>query len=241
MKDFAGFPSRSRSTPLPNLFFSGLLPQMDSLAELKAVLHIFWAIYQKQGYPRYVTWMELLADSTLRQSLEGVGGEPSVKEKLQKALEQAERRGTILSLTREREGVKHQLYFINDEASRQAMDRIERGELALGDIAPKDQPEAGVGERRDIYTLYEQNIGILTPMIAEELKEAEATYPAPWIEDAFREAIDLNKRNWRYISRILESWAAEGKDDGKPGRDYKKAADQYAKSIRGRYRGLGRD
>jgi DnaD/phage-associated family protein len=241
MKEFSGFPANSRATPLPNLFFTSLLPQMDSLAELKALLHLFWAIYQKRGYPRYVTWGELLADNTLRQSLEGGGGDQSVKEKLQKALEQAERRGTILPLTLEREGKKHQLYFINDEASRQAIDRIERGELALGGIVTQGQFEGGGGEQRDIYTLYEQNIGILTPMIAEELKEAEATYPAPWIESAFREAIDLNRRNWRYISRILERWAAEGKDDGKPERDYKKAADHYARSIRGRSRGFSRD
>ena len=239
MRDFSGFPARSRSTPMPNIFFTNLLPRMDSLAELKAFLHTFWTIYEKRGYPRYVTWAELLADETLRQSLEGNGGDPSPKEKLQTALEQAERRGAILSLTVEKEGEKHRLYFINDDASRQVVDRIERGELAMGDSVLRDQPETGGSERRDIYNLYEQNIGILTPILAEELKEAEATCPAPWIEEAFREAIDLNKRSWRYISRILDRWAAEGKDDGKPERDYEKAADQYARSIRNRQRGSG--
>ncbi|MEE8473007.1 MAG: DnaD domain protein, partial [Dehalococcoidia bacterium] len=140
-------------------------------------------------------------------------------------------------------GQTHRLYFINDDASRQVVDRIERGEMDLGDPVPRDQPEAVGGERRDIYTLYEQNIGILTPMLAEELKEAEAAYPAPWIEEAFREAVDLKKRSWRYISRILERWEAEGKDegnnDGKPERDYKKAAEQYARRIQNRQRGSG--
>ncbi|MBT9163089.1 MAG: hypothetical protein DDT27_01658 [Dehalococcoidia bacterium] len=51
-------------------------------------------------------------------------------------------------------------------------------------------------------------------MIAEDLKEAEKLYPASWIEDAFRESVRLNKRNWRYISRILERWASRGKDYG---------------------------
>jgi DnaD/phage-associated family protein len=63
--------------------------------------------------------------------------------------------------------------------------------------------------------LYEQNIGPLTPLLAEELMEAEDTYPVSWIEDAFREAVELNKRSWRYIQRILERWAAEGKADEK--------------------------
>jgi DnaD/phage-associated family protein len=68
-------------------------------------------------------------------------------------------------------------------------------------------------QRPNIFVLYEQNIGPLTPLLAEELMEAEDTYPLPWIEDAFREAVELNKRSWRYIQRILERWAAEGKTD----------------------------
>ena len=55
---------------------------------------------------------------------------------------------------------------------------------------------------------------MLTPMIADELREAEKIYPENWIRDAVREAVSLNKRNWRYIERILENWAAEGRKDG---------------------------
>jgi DnaD/phage-associated family protein len=68
-------------------------------------------------------------------------------------------------------------------------------------------------QRPNIFALYEQNIGPLTPLLAEELMEAEGRYPASWIEDAFREAVSLNKRSWRYALRILERWAAEGKTD----------------------------
>jgi DNA replication protein len=74
----------------------------------------------------------------------------------------------------------------------------------------------------NIFTLYEQNIGMITPMIAEELKEAEKLYPPRWIEEAFKEAVTLNKRSWRYIARILERWASEGKDSGEHKRDIKK-------------------
>ena len=85
----------------------------------------------------------------------------------------------------------------------------------------------------NIFTLYEQNIGMITPMIAEELKEAEKLYPPQWIEEAFREAVTLNKRIWRYIARILERWASEGKDSGEHRRDIKKVdPDKY---IKGKY------
>jgi DNA replication protein len=85
----------------------------------------------------------------------------------------------------------------------------------------------------NIFVLYEQNIGLITPMIAEELKDAERLYPPEWIEEAFREAVELNKHSWRYIARILERWASEGKDSGEHKRDAKKGGpDKY---VKGRY------
>jgi DNA replication protein len=85
----------------------------------------------------------------------------------------------------------------------------------------------------NIFALYEQNIGMITPMIAEELKEAEKLYPPQWIEEAFREAVTLNKRSWKYIARILERWASEGKDSGEHRGNAKKGGpDKY---IKGKY------
>jgi DNA replication protein len=85
----------------------------------------------------------------------------------------------------------------------------------------------------NIFALYEQNIGMITPMIAEELKEAEKLYPPQWIEEAFKEAVTLNKRSWKYIARILERWASEGKDSGEYRRDIKKnGSDKY---VKGKY------
>ena len=53
----------------------------------------------------------------------------------------------------------------------------------------------------------------LTPLIADELRQAEKEYPAEWIEDAFREAVSLNKRSWKYIRAILERWRVDGRGD----------------------------
>ncbi len=85
----------------------------------------------------------------------------------------------------------------------------------------------------NIFALYEQNIGMITPMIAEELKEAEKLYPPQWIEEAFKEAVTLNKRSWKYIARILERWASEGKDSGEYRGNIKK--DDPDKYIKGKY------
>jgi DnaD/phage-associated family protein len=229
MKTFSGFPLKPQFTPIPNIFFSEVLPEIDDLAELKVTLHILWVLYQKKGYPRFITFNELISDPGL---VRGLGGEDSPSSPLRRGLNSAVSRGTLLCLKMERNGEAHELYFVNSDADRRAIEKIKNGELEVGALV-KAEPCPVSREQPNIFTLYEQNIGMLTPIIAEELKEAERLYPASWIEDAFKEAVELNKRNWRYISRILERWAAEGKDDGEPGRDPK--ADSSPEEYRRRY------
>ncbi len=222
-KPFSGFPQKVSFTPIPNLFFSALLPQIDDIAELKLSLHIFWTLYQRRGYPRFITYRELITDRTL---VRGVGGLGKPEEVLRHALKQAVERGILLHVSHEDDD----LYFLNNEEGRRTKEKVESGEIPLGRVIR--EPELGVEEQPNIFSLYEENIGLITPIIAEELREAEKLYPASWIEAAFREAVSLNKRSLRYILRILERWAAEGKDSGELGRDHKKEETKY---IKGRY------
>lgn len=228
-KPFAGFPSRGRFTPVHNVFFSSLLGEIENPVELKATLYLFWALYQKKGYPRFATAAEMLADRTLIGGL----GKDDPSGALSAALESAVRRGTLLHLRSTKDGHDADLYFLNTDADRRAVERIKAGELEVPGISAVPEPATESREKSNAFSLYESNIGMLTPIIAEELKEAEQLYPREWIEDAFREAVDLNKRSWRYVSRILERWSIEGRDDGKPERHSQTAdPDKY---IRGKY------
>ncbi|MEJ2753177.1 MAG: DnaD domain protein, partial [Chloroflexota bacterium] len=85
----------------------------------------------------------------------------------------------------------------------------------------EDQPVSLLVDRPNIFVLYEQNIGALTPLIADELRDAEQTYPPQWIEEAIKIAVENNVRRWRYIITILERWRLEGKQkpDGISKRD----------------------
>jgi DnaD/phage-associated family protein len=83
--------------------------------------------------------------------------------------------------------------------------------------APDESRVRLVQRRGNIFELYEQNIGVITPLLADQLTEAERLYPAAWIEEAFTEAVNYNKRSWTYVRRILENWAAKGRDDGTRG------------------------
>jgi DNA replication protein len=230
-KPFSGFPTRPEVTPIPNLFFSAVMPKIDSITELKAILHVFWLLSRRRGYPQFVTYGELLSDSVLMGGIEG-GIKPR-DEVLRHALDQAVQHGIMLHLKLDRDGQPEDAYFINSEAAKEAINKIQQGDFPRLVLVPR-KGEGAEAALPDIFSLYEQNIGMLTPMIAEELQEAEKVYPADWIESAFKEAVSLNKRSWKYIARILERWAVEGKDDGKLGRDFKKENDRE-KYIRGQY------
>jgi len=232
MKQFAGFTAKTQFTPLPNLFFSTLLPQISDIAELKTTLHIFWALYHKRGYPRFISYRELLGNKSLMSSFKGATRPPD--EVLRHALEMATKRGTILHMVLDRDGMPEDIYFLNTESDRQVMAKIQNGELSLSGLKAKEPTYIETEEQPDIFTLYEQNIGMLTPMIADELRDALKVYPESWISDAIKEAVNQNKRKWSYISAILERWSAEGKSNGTYRQDSKKASpDKYIKQKYG--------
>ncbi len=225
MAGFESFPNRVRSTPVPNPVFGPLLEQIDDLAELKVTLRAIFLLHEKKGYPRFLTLDELLADRTLATALSKDGAPDH--DAIERALTKAVERGTLISAVIEGEGKRRRVFALNTESDRNALAREREGVSQSPIPNPQSQPWEAATERPNIYALYEDNIGLLSPMIAEQLREAEQMYPAEWIADAFREAVALNKRSWRYIARILETWEREGRRDGKPGRYTQKKAGYY--------------
>ena len=231
MKRFNGFPARMEFTPLPNVFFSSLLPQISDIAELKTTLHVLAVLYRKRGYPRFVTYGELLGNASLMSSLKGAAEAPD--EVLRTALKMATERGTMIHIILDRDGASEDVYLLNTESNQQAVDKIQNGELRLGGLKAEGRVYVEAEEPPDIFTLYEQNIGMLYPMAAEELRDIEKLYPDSWIRDAIKEAVLHNKRNIKYIVKILENWAAEGRKDGTYQRHPRKTdPDKY---FKGRY------
>lgn len=201
MKTFSGFPpGQVSSVSIPESVFTELVPIIDDLAELKLTLHVLWRLGQQRGQVRYLRRADLLSDQVL---LSGLGAAPG--ETLAGALERAIERGTLLRVETAIAGTYETVYFANTPKGRAAVKAIAQGGWP-------DEMESAA--RPNIFALYEANIGLLTPLIADELREAEREYPGGWIEDAFREAVSLNKRSWKYIHAILERWRSEGREEG---------------------------
>lgn len=233
MMQFPGFPSGGRVeyTSIPNVFFSNLLPHITDMTELKVTLHILAALYVKKGSPRYVTDSELLQNVSLMAGLKTLGGNP--EQALRNGLKLATERGTFICLPVETNGKKETVCLLNADSDRLAAGKIRSGEIKLEGIGAVLPEPVAVQLLPDIYTLYEQNVGMLTPLIADELKDAEKQYSADWIRDAIKEAALHNKRSIKYIAKILENWSVEGRNDGTYQRDTKKTdPDKY---IKGKY------
>lgn len=208
-----GFSNTGEPTVIPSLFFARVLPEITDPAELVVTAYVFYAVTLHRRTPRFVTQRELEADGGLARALANLAGGATV----QRGLDLAVERGTLVRATTD--GRDH-LYVINNAANRKALLRLADQGVEIAETLPAADGAKGVG----IFALYEENIGNITPLIADHLKDAEDRYPAEWLSAAFGEAVELNKRSWRYIERILQRWETEGRGHeertGNPGADW---------------------
>jgi DNA replication protein len=211
MKNFKGFTDSESFTQLPDTFFHQLLSQIDDVAEMKVTLYILWRVQHMDGSFRAFQAPDF-AEQGLGLSAEGV----------RSGLEKAVKRGVILKADRKEEVV----YFLNSPRGRAAANAFLHGELRTAGMtqAPFERP--------NIFRLYEENIGPLTPLIADALKDAEDTYAPEWIAETIELAVKHNKRSWKYCEAILKRWKEEGRAEKQDRRDAEEARDKY---IKGEY------
>ena len=69
------------------------------------------------------------------------------------------------------------------------------------------------GGFRTAIKAYEQNVGLLTPMLAEQISSLMEDYPTEWFVEAVGIAVEREARNLSYIKGILRRWRREGKSD----------------------------
>jgi DNA replication protein len=224
--------SRSESAPDDRVSAALLLRLVRDVwhpLEAKLVL----AVAALGGVTGPVREEDVLLHDDLQKGSRADGSNRALIERAAEALELATTRGTLLRLVDEH---GHFWLTLGTQENRQ---RAQAGLLVPGH-GPVPLPALRL-ERPSIYTVFEQNIGLVTPIVADQLVDALERFPEAWIIEAITEAVNYNRRNWRYIQRILENWATEGRTDeanrGDSARDLNRA-----KHLRGKYAHLfGRD
>jgi DNA replication protein len=229
MQTFKGFVEPELQTgQIPEQFFHELLGGILHLGELKTTLYFLWRFNHMEGTFRYLRRIDIAVDS---QFMDGLGETPEdAGNMLDESLELMVMHGILLKADLHCEGEQERLFFLNSPKGQAAVKAIQ--DRNWRHTAESQKPFEIIQEKINIFGIYEENIGPLTPMIAESLGEAEITYPHDWIEDAFRIAVENNKRNWRYVEAILMRWKQEGRDERKDRRDIEKSGRDY---IEGKY------
>ena len=210
MNKFKGFTDSETFTQLPNTFFHQLINQIDDIAELKVTLFVMWHVDHMDGPFRALSKMDFDVKEL------GLSAE-----EIRRGLEMAVKRGSLLTIQKDT-----LVYFLlNSPRGRAAVQAIEKGKWN-----PADGASAPILERPNIFKLYEENIGPLTPLIADALKDAEQTYSDEWIAATIELAVKNNKRYWKYCEAILKRWKEEGRHGKKDQQDAVQSSERYTKS-----------
>jgi DNA replication protein len=209
---FPGFPEEiTNQIRIPEQFFSQVLLKIANLDELKLTMYVFWRLERMEGPFHYLRFTDLMKDIQLVQSMKKAPDKAQAA--IKAALNRAVKHGTLLQADISADDRQDQLICMNSPKGRAIVAAIQRGEWqGTNNLNPKIDLYS---EHPNIFQLYEANIGPLTPMLADALRDAEKTYQADWIEDAFLIAVERNKRNWHYIEAILHRWQEGGRDDRK--------------------------
>lgn len=198
---------------IPRAFFTDVLPHLTEMAEVQATLAVFRLAAEAGGIETPVSDDALHADRALRTALRAVGSPREPDERISAGLDLATGRGTLLRFVASGEFAQDIWYYVNTPVNQALVAAMARGSVAPPRVIWREsQPPAVVPERPNVFRLYEQNVGPLTPLIADHLVQALETWPVDWIEDAVAEAVTYNKRSWRYIQRILEGWQSQGRE-----------------------------
>lgn len=198
MPPFQGFTSSETFTRIPDSFVQ-LLKEIEDAAELKVCLFALWSYEHMEGDFR------ALEEADFEPQALGLAAE-----KVRSGLAKSVQRGVLIHAARGPQA----LYFLNSPRGRLAAESFRSG--GQPDSA---RPAGAARVRPNVYKLYEENIGPLTPLIADALKEAEADYPPEWVSAAVERAVRNNKRSWKYIEAILKRWKEEGRAEKQDRRD----------------------
>jgi DNA replication protein len=196
---------------LPAGLLDDVLSRVQDLAEMKAVMFVLQAA-ARGGTPG--VWFDDLLETRIVQAVVGTDSPRPSEDRLRQALDRAVANGFLFRVVA---GGGRTCYLPVSEGNRALLGRMRAGEAGAPELLGLDPDTPAAIYRPNIYAVYEQHIGSLTPLVAEQLRSAERAYPRGWIEEAIITAARYNRRSWRYIETVLLRWEETGAPHGDVG------------------------
>ena len=198
-----GFTDSTKYLGLPVNIFNQILENIEDITDFKILLRVIYLSQTKKGKYLFCSINELLSDRILMRTLQKTHPQSDKKQIIKNSLNKLITLELIIQVVSKSN--QETSYLLNTKFNR----NIPHGFSSN----PNESLEPWEADEYapNIFSLYEQNIATLTPIIAEKLIEAQESYPSDWIHEAFAEAVKNNKRNWSYISSILTKWNIQGK------------------------------
>lgn len=161
------------------------LPEITNIVELKLLLYFFSRTNTPIDTATAISWPALVRDHQWSRNFSA--------EELTEGLDSAVAHGFLLELVTGNE----KMYWLNSTSGKISKSNEEADATANTEIG-------------ELFIAYEENIGPITPIIADAVIHASDEYSKAWIDEAIGIAVKMNKRNWKYIEAILKRWKEEG-------------------------------
>jgi DnaD/phage-associated family protein len=108
---------------------------------------------------------------------------------------------------RQRERAKKSEYY---EGCHEGVTNRDTEERRQEEIKREDKDKTAA----DVFTFYEENIGAMTPVLADAIGDAVDEYSAVWVIYAIEQAVKNEARKWAYCQGVLRNLKRDGFNTG---------------------------
>ena len=192
-------PDDFATTRIPNTVLGRVLSTIEDADEIKLILRAIWLLEHQRGYPRYITSDDLRRDRVLSVV---IPNQPEFDRILKSAIE----RGVFVEAT-----INDNICLMfNTESARRASIEVSPTTDNLNKNGNGWEAPATSTAPADAFRAYEENIGILSPMIRQSILAALEDFTDEDITRAIRIAVENESRSWSFVAGVLRRWARDG-------------------------------
>ena len=192
-------PDDFRTTRVPNAVLGRMLSSIDEIDEIKLILRAIWLLERQRGYPRYITCDDLRRDRVLSVTIPD-------RSDFDRILRLTIEHGIFIQIS-----INNNICLMfNTDSARRASIEVSSSAVSLNKDGDYWETPAISNAPADAFRAYEENIGILSPMIRQSILAALEDFTDEDISHAVRIAVENESRSWSFVAGVLRRWARDG-------------------------------